>query len=290
MRLLFVHGIAQGGKDPVKLKETWLETLQAGFAKAGRPWPKNVAVDFPYYGDILDGFVAQESLPLPDDVLTKGPGTRNDLQEFMSSVLNEMAQRGVVTEAQIRARMDPQAPQEKGLQNWSWIIAIAQAIDAQFTPLSEFFIEQFLKEVFVYARRGDAAEIINDTVLAKLTGEPTVVVGHSLGSVVAYNVLRHNSAGRDIRGFVTVGSPLAIKALAASLGALEYPVAKTVGWLNAYDKKDIVALNPLKPAFKVTLPLRDYDEVKNTTSNHHGIIGYLNDPKVAEHIAQVLLA
>lgn len=288
MRILFVHGIAQGGKDRAQLEKVWVETLQEGFDQAGKPWPKDLAVDFPFYGDVLDAFVREEDLPRPDDVLAKGAGGNDEFEVFTQAALDEMQQDGPVTEAEVQAQMDPATSQEKGIQNWGWVRAIARAIDRRLTPVSEFTIEHFLREVFVYTARKHVTKEINDIVVEKLTGEPTVVVGHSLGTVVAYNVLRQGLAGRDIRGFVTVGSPLGLKTLAPTLGVLGHPVPQA-GWFNAYDHRDIVALHPLEsPYFKVKPLIANHGKVNNSTDNRHGIIGYLNDRQVAERIAQAM--
>jgi hypothetical protein len=66
-------------------------------------------------------------------------------------------------------------------------------------------------------------------------------VGHSLGTVVAYNVLR---SGRKVPLYVTVGSPLGIRATRKTLSPIENPIGNK-GWYNAYDGRDVVALYPL---------------------------------------------
>ena len=285
MRVLFIHGIAQGGKNPAQLEKTWTETLQEGFRHAQKTWPTDIKVDFPYYGDKLDGLVMGEDLP-PPEVMTKGPSQVSDFDSFTRATLDQI-QKESISEAEVRAEMEPAASQEKGIQNWAWVRAIARVLDYRLTPVSDFTIEHFLREVFVYTSRKSATSAINAIIEAKLTSEPTVVVGHSLGTVVAYNVLR-GAKGLDIRGLVTVGSPLGLKALAPKLGVLTNPVA-TNAWFNAFDPKDIVALRPLAmPHFGVNPAVVNHGEVVNNTSNRHGIVGYLNDRKVASRIAELL--
>lgn len=288
MRLLFVHGIAQGGKDPDTLRRVWIETLQEGFDAARLPWPRDLTIDLPHYGNVLDQFVASEDLPPAHDVQGKGnaPAAGSAYGEFVRDALDDL-QEAKVPEAEVRAQLDPAAPQGKGPQNWPWVRAVAQAIDERLTPLSEFTIDRALREVFVYARRPYATREINALIAAALTPEPTVVVSHSLGTVIAYHVLRA-AQGRDVRGFVTLGSPLGLRALADTLGVLEHPVPK-VGWFNAFDPRDIVALRPLTaPYFEVDPAIDNHGKVDNNTDNRHGIIGYLNDAQVAARIAKAL--
>jgi pimeloyl-ACP methyl ester carboxylesterase len=203
----------------------------------------------------------------------------------MQSALGEIQEKSDITDAEVRANMDPTAPQEKGVQNWGWVQAIARAIDNRLTRTSSFTIERFLRDVFLYISRRDVQRRIDEIVEAKLTAEPTIVVGHSLGSVVAYNVVRRNRQSIDLRKFITVGSPLGLRAISSKLGVPENP-AGADGWYNAYDERDIVALNPLDNVYFPANPsIVNNNRDRNKTDNRHGIIGYLNDRDVAEQIA-----
>src|ERR1700730_4932348 len=76
------------------------------------------------------------------------------------------------------------------------------------------------------------------------TDKPTIVVAHSLGSVVPYNVLRADTQALSVSLFTTVGSPLGIRAIRDQLVPLAFP-AHVRAWYNAYDTRDVVALFPL---------------------------------------------
>jgi hypothetical protein len=288
MRVLMVHGRSQGGKLADELLSTWVDTLREGFTAATKEWPDKVQFDFPYYADELDRFAAQKNLPTPTDVVAKGTGQNQEFEQFMQSALDEMKRNTTISDEEVRQHMDPTAPQEKGVQNWNWVQAIARAIDTRFTGTSTFTIEKFLRDVFVYVNHRDVERKINAIVEAKLTAEPTVVVGHSLGSVVAYKVILRNRAKLNLRKFITVGSPLGLKAISSKLGVPENPGGED-GWYNAYDERDIVALNPLDNVYFRTDPaIVNNNKVKNKTDNRHGIIGYLNDRDVAAQIAAAL--
>ncbi len=49
MRLVFVHGINQQGKDPEILKSTWIGDLEAGIGRPGAL--AGVDISMPFYGD-----------------------------------------------------------------------------------------------------------------------------------------------------------------------------------------------------------------------------------------------
>jgi hypothetical protein len=113
-----------------------------------------------------------------------------------------------------------------------------------------------------------------------------VVVGHSLGSVVAYHVL-HSQTDVRVPLFATVGSPLAISAVERRLKVRPSQPTCVNKWYNAFDRKDIVALNPLnKNHFKVSVRIENNAKVYNDTENHHGISGYLRDRNIASKISE----
>lgn len=288
MRILFIHGMAQGGKDPVTLKQTWIDTLNKGLAAAGKTLPDGVSFDFPFYGDKLVSFTSATALPMPKDVLAKGGPGGKDLkfEEFTESVLKDMLKQSVLTEKDVEAEMDENDAlvQEKAFQNWTWVRNIARAIDKHFPSMTEKAIEQFLSEVYLYVNSPGVTQSINAIVEKMLTDEPTVVVSHSLGTVVGYKVIMSNQSRLHLCKHVTIGSPLGIEAISSKLGIPENIALD--GWYNTYDKDDIVALNPLNEKYFPTDPSIDNNNsVNNHTDNEHGIIGYLNDKNVAKVIA-----
>jgi hypothetical protein len=107
--------------------------------------------------------------------------------------------------------------------------------------------------------------------------------------VVSYNILRDHSDSK-VRKFITIGSPLGLNSVRKYLKVpLRMPVCVENGWFNAYDKRDVVSLNPLDQThFNVSPPIVNKSHVENGTSNRHGIEGYLNDEEVAREIYEAL--
>jgi alpha-beta hydrolase superfamily lysophospholipase len=125
-------------------------------------------------------------------------------------------------------------------------------------------------------------------VTQKLTDQPTVVIGHSLGSVVAYSVLSRDARALKIPLYLTVGCPLGIRAVRDQFRPIRRPAAIT-DWYNAFDTRDVVALYPLDAqSFPVQPPIENNSTVKNKTDNRHGISGYLDDPNVGNKIGGTL--
>ena len=289
MRILFIHGRSQGKKSSDILREEWGAALARGLADAGLRLPDGIASDYPFYGKTLDDFVDQAKLPKVSDIVSMG-GSSGDpgFDSFTRSVLQEIESRGEISEEDVRAQMDPGSEiTEMGPQNWAWVRAFVRAVDARWPGFSGARINDFLTDVWLYLDKPAVQSAIDAIIEAELTDEPTLVVSHSLGTVVAYNILRKNKM--NLIGLMTLGSPLAIKAITAKLGLLENVAPRR--WVNAYDVADIVALNPLDSThFPVAPKIANYGGVENTTGNHHGIggnppeRGYLLDAKILEQM------
>jgi hypothetical protein len=279
MRVLFVHGRSQEHKDPEKLKAQWIEALNKGLQKAGLSLPAGAVIDFPFYGDRLDQFVQQFELPADPAIVPKGSPAFDEYAGFRRQVADEIQLRVGISDAQVQAELGS-APAEKGLQNWKWVHAVVRLIDRHITDVSQGTIEVFLRDVFLYTRRDAVRNAIDRIVADLLVQDTTVVVGHSLGSVVAYNVLKARST--PLPAYVTMGSPLAIRAVRRSVTPISNPFGAK-RWYNAYDRRDIVALYPLDAEnFDVDPSIFNNGTVNNHTDNRHGIAGYLDDASVAK--------
>jgi pimeloyl-ACP methyl ester carboxylesterase len=285
--LLFIHGRGQGASDPTVLQSQWMDILRRGAQTLGRTVPSTVSVGFPFYGKVLDELANAANLPLTADIQTRGAAPDNGLLAFQDQVAEDIRARTGITDQEILDELGPQ-PQEHGPLNWAWVLAILRAIDKHAGGLSQTAIEEFTRDVYLYVTRAGVRDAIDAIVRTKLTERPTVVVAHSLGSVVAYNVLRTDPRNLNIPLLVTVGCPLGIRAIRNQLIPLKFPKPIHT-WYNAFDTRDVVALFPLDgDNFPVTPAVTNFNGVKNHTDDRHGIDGYLDDGNVATHILDVL--
>lgn len=279
-RVVFVHGRGQGGFDPVALKAAWMEALQRGCQALGRSFPGDVEVAFPYYGDTLDEFVRQAAVPLTADVQSRGVAVNSDFLAFEAELAEELRQGAGITDAQVDEAYGDN-PKAKGPQNWEWVQALLRALDQHGGGISQKSIETFTRDVYLYLTSDRVRTEIDRIVAAQLSTEPAVVVGHSLGSVVSYHVLRTDPRALCVPLYVTVGSPLGVRSIRKRLRPLRHP-GRGSAWFNAFDERDVVALYPLDQRnFPVSPAVVNYGKVKNHTDNRHGIAGYLDDGVVA---------
>ncbi len=287
MKLIFVHGRDQQGKIPVALQSEWDTAWNEGLIAAGLTRRTPLDVIFPFYGDKLDALVKATKTPLVAGVLARGAGDTFEA-EFRGNLIVEMAQNAGVTDADI-LRNTTEVVTEKGPLNWGWVQSILRALDE--LPGGETWIDIFTRDVYVYLTFPAIREQIDAIVNAAIPDEPCVVVGHSLGSVVAYNVLMKRASPTNVRGFVTVGSPLGMRTIQRYLTKPTAIPTVIKTWFNGYDDADVVALRALDGhEFPGTPLIENVADIQNATDNHHGIIHYLDKPAIATWIHQSLTA
>jgi pimeloyl-ACP methyl ester carboxylesterase len=281
VKVVFIHGRAQGGKDEDELQAKWERAFDDGLAAAELSRPAGLEIGFPFYGDLLDDLIEQLDSESLEKVVERGVEAGNADVEFMAEFLEEIAAGNGISDKEIYENFDQDAT-ERGPLNWGWIRALAKTLDKS-NKLGDMALEKFTRDVFLYLTNRNVRRRIDAVVEPHLSGEPCVVVGHSLGSVVGFNVLRHSA--HAVSRYVTVGSPLGVKAVKRRL---QRPLAmppNTGDWYNAMDEDDIVALHPLDNRhFGITPPIKNFTDVDNQTDNQHGIVGYLPEPWVAEAI------
>ena len=298
-QLVLVHGISQEHKDSVVLKAEWLDALQEGLAKSNLklPIPEH-DVRFPYYGDALYDLVEGQTADEAAQVVVRGEGIDDFEKRFALDVIQEIQLKEGITDTQI-AEVVSDDVVEKGPQNWGWVRGILKAVDRFVPHGSGAGIALATHCVYVYLNNSAVRDTIEKGVVAAVTpGVETVVVGHSLGSVVSYNLLRREGQlrGWKVSLLVTVGSPLAVHAIRKALKSFAPTrcpecVSK---WFNAMDSRDVVALYPLDaksfPLNPENPAIENKTDVRNRTSNRHGIAGYLDDQEVAKRIYDALIA
>ena len=300
--LVFVHGRSQQRKDAAALKAEWLGALNKGLAKSGLALPiPETQVRFPFYGDTLMDLIDGKSPAEAAKVIIKGTIAAADeaTRQFVQDVLEEIKAARNISDAEVADEAkkvvaeeggDPRVA-EKGPLNWGWVQGILRAIDNHVPGGSHKAVATFTSDVHHYLSNDAISGPLNDGVLQAIKPEvETVVVGHSLGSVVSYNLLKNKGEelGWKVPLYVTVGSPLAIKRIRTAMSPIKHPPC--VGkWFNAMDPNDVVALFPLdKGHFNINPGIENKTDVNNWTDNQHGIIGYLDDAEVAKRIHDAL--
>jgi hypothetical protein len=281
MKVVFVHGRAQENKDPAELEGDWRTALSDGIVKAGGIVPNPLESAFPYYGNLLFGLTngtiqADRSSLTPKGVASSNPQELEFFADVTTEIVAVKGLEGAAAAADLKAR---------DFQNWESVLATLRLVD-HVPYATDFSISTFLKDVWTYlTNKGVRLQIdaLVDADIPKPGGESCIVVAHSLGTIVAYNVLRQRKDLTNVRGFVTIGSPLGIEAITKKLpsagGTRSTPPVPF--WFNGRDKQDTVALREIT-AFGGMPKVLNYSDVENTSHNHHGAVEYLSDKAVAQ--------
>jgi hypothetical protein len=288
--LVLIHGRSQGGKDSVQLKEQWLVALRDGLGQDAGNILAGVDIRFPFYGDELDAWVQRAEVATPADARGPGDGSAVDSNylAFQQAVAAEiLARHGLDAAAQ--ANEVPQAARGAGERSPEWVQGLLRLLD-NVPGVTGLFIATIMRDVYLYLRHPAAQAAIDRIVTPTLSGR-CVVVAHSLGTVVAYRLLKAASVG-DAPLLLTLGSPLGIGPVRAAIVPRKAP-SIVARWINGYDDRDDVALYPLgQGRFQLApaMPIEDIGGIDNRTANHHGIVEYLNKPPIARRIAEALQA
>ena len=173
----------------------------------------SIDIALPFYGDVLDEMTAAYDLPLTSEITTKGDEVQDRFLAFQSEVTDQMRLKAGITDAQVDAIYGDN-PRPKGPENWEWLQAAFIALDRvgrrRWQRIGDR--EAPSRRLHLYHQpdgKGRHQRTVDQT---EWGDQPTVIVAHSLGTVVAYDILREFTAP-EVPLFVTLGSPLGITAI-----------------------------------------------------------------------------
>ncbi|MGW4369028.1 hypothetical protein ACWEKT_25610 [Nocardia takedensis] len=327
--LLFVHGRSQASddeiaRDPQRLaayvlnkKRQWLAGLSKGLIAVGLEGIDESRVIFPFYGntfaDEIRSFEADGGRRPELEMLSTDTATLEDalVRTKVATLLDAANALGYDPATELGYSdpgvgiTDRDPAQEIGFDD---ILALPVARGAlQFlsrkTGAPGLIIERFLEDVAYYLEMKQMRDKVLGIVEHELrevvpTGGDIVVVGHSLGSIVAYDLLTLLPTSYRIAMFVTAGSPLGFPIVQKNLLGKQVGTKPAVpsivpprpaAWLNAYDVLDIVALiHPLAGTFHESVAGQLVDERTHNPTGPHAIEDYLSDPDIAVPIARAM--
>jgi hypothetical protein len=272
---VFVHGLAKK-PAPEKLQEIWLWGLGRDNPMPTVFAPPNAGIDlsaggvpqqFNYYADVFYGtdyeteldsyFEANDSKELAAEDLDKvesdlalpkpvTPRERAFLRDFEAKLAAHLA---------LMPSQPPATPAKVTVGGEQYEIAswlpdeVKQAIIKKAAMEAFYFL--FDKE---YVRKDGARFMVRQELRRRLLdalaqaqarAERTVIVSHSMGTMVAYDVLRNCAQCPPVDTLFTLGSPLGIREVEDELIAVDaddvdFPAARLGRWINVYDPLDPV--------------------------------------------------
>lgn len=274
MQLVLIHGIGNSGLRADQILHEWIEALVSGGAERERIAEARPVVA--YYADLLSAGRIERGFEV---LLREDP----DKAIFLAETANEMqaAYRGSSLRKAKALLRQSETVADPGLAE------LVQGTSAPGLP----DVLGLLDEVYDYLTKPGLRAAIDARVGAAFTDQTSVVIGHSLGSVVAYRQLRiRASKGLPAaRRLITCGSPLSFRTVRRLIDqTFTYP-EQLGDWRNAFDGNDPVALGrafPM-PTGGSSQTVR-HARVRNPTLLHHMADGYLRTAPMVRWTVEAL--
>lgn len=261
--IVLVHGIAQEQSGVDRLEREWVPDLASGIRATRRPGANEVAdellysmahpktglsVRMAFYGDL---FLDPGVQGMNDDLSELDVDQVAFAEALACQWLRHAASRdGHLDRDNARlllASLEP-SPHDQGLRHRVGASAIRAAAQVRWLAylgmgVAQSCVNRSLRQVTLYLTdpkvRVEALARIHELV----GPETRAIIGHSLGSVVAYEYLQSHE-GFKLPLFLTLGSPLALDwMIYRKLIAAGYP-QNVRRWVNLADRDDIVAADP----------------------------------------------
>ncbi|MEU0528981.1 hypothetical protein [Amycolatopsis tolypomycina] len=273
MDVVGVHGIGQQQLGRRTLLSRWHEALLDGVEReAGYPGP-DVEFDVAFYGDLF--------LPAGLDPAAKGAsvGVAEPIGPDEAAFLAEFAAEQAEILGTTVAQAEKDAEEEKSvLKPLRGLLGLfARRVD----PGRALACVPVVRQVWQYLTDDELAKRARTRVKEVSGTGCRVLVGHSLGSVVAYEALALGAVvAPEI--LITLGSPLASKAVRKRLrgGSLTKPDGVR-SWVNVADPRDPVAVAGTLAKFGA-----QDREVKNG-SDPHSAVNYLRKKETGSAVLGV---
>jgi hypothetical protein len=232
-----VHGIAQQQLGRHQLQAPWARALADGLERStGRPGPVP-GLDIAFYGDLFltapggdDKGSGVEARPDGD------AGTDAEISDLLAAGGEVLSEDELAMEATSRKDAFGRVPLP--------LQAVVAAMDRRFGARAGALFVGELCQARRYLLDPNLKATVDARVAEAVTGECRALIGHSLGSVVAFEYLRQHPE-RHLDLLLTLGSPLGFRAVQHLMPDLTFGakgVPDNVGaWVNLRDPHDPVA-------------------------------------------------
>jgi hypothetical protein len=290
MNVLMIHGIGQEGSTQQELIDKWTNCLH-GVAPS---LLKGSNVNMPYYGTTLANWTTgktKAAVSMGTDNTVVDIGDDKEMK-FLASALEEAFVVSGGGEAEIEAAIEEAGENTVPMDTFLGrrVAGLARALE-KMSPAKGSILLRVVKQAHTYLSAPGAGTAVDSIVRPYLQESPQVLITHSLGTVIAFKLLREMEAGGksvEIPLLITMGSPLGLDALKKKLGPPRYKPSFVKRWANFYDPSDLVALGKALDKDTFAAGIENDGGVNNQTSNAHGIVGYLPHEGVISALKKVL--
>jgi hypothetical protein len=260
-----IHGIWNHRSRRTRMHEEWHAAISDGLTDIRSAHADVVTLECSFYGhEYNDGKAVDDPPYTATDLDT---GFETEFAEAMAAALPD----------------EDQDPGHKGARD-----ALVRLVNADLMDGVMAKLVGFVKQVRRYLEDDEFRGLVHAEVTAAMRTRPKVVVGHSLGSVIAYDWLQQNTPD-DPPALITIGSPLGFetirKRLDQPMDRSRWPDGART-WTNIAAGLDPVALvkdlGPLYHPDIEDLPCR------NPAKTAHSALDYLGNVRTARSIDKAL--
>jgi hypothetical protein len=283
-----IHGIAQQFRGGYQLGTVWHDSLRDGLAAAGyRPIAEALArtdLRVAFFGDLFRPPGAMAAAGPSFSARDIQPGLERDLLSafFVAAVLQDPSL-GAPEGGMGPGRTSVQVMLDRLAQSPTFARIARRALIGNLKQVSAFLTDPATKQS-VLAR-----------VREHVTDDTKVVIGHSLGSVIAYEYLCRDRPP-SVKLLVTLGSPLGIpnvvfdKLRPSPVNGIGAWPGDLAAWANVADPDDVVALRKdLAPLFPGTAGGQAVaDCLVDNGDEPHAIDRYLNARETGSALGDAL--
>jgi hypothetical protein len=297
--IIGIHGL--GNKPPQEiLKKWWKRSIFEGLAAIGHP-RFFFKFELVYWANLLH--------PQPLNPAEKDKNNPAYLKEFYVPAKKQTPRAPSKIRRKILDYLEKQFDR----------IFLKEDLSIHLASISDLIIRSFFKDLDAYysqksIRVGERNFLVKDIirsqlerVLMKHRKKEILIIGHSMGSIIAYDVLTNSLPQIQIDTFITIGSPLGLPIIVSKIASeqrkklvtkarLQTPENVMKNWYNFSDLNDKVAFNySLEDDYDQNsrrvqvidkIVYNDYEV--NGNRNPHKIYGYLRAPELAEIIQEFI--
>jgi hypothetical protein len=309
VKIVLVHGIDNEQLTPDGVEAEWLLALAGGVRLAGRPdladrlWPPRSRPDAidcrsAYYGDL---FRTPDQMGGAADLRELTPEQATFAEGLAVEWLDRIAGRAPESSpdaAQARFALelyrDSGGVEPQGMGNLQRQVLKTLARHPWMARPGMAFAQRFVVAALVQVTRYLSDELIRalaqQRVLDLIEEDTRILIGHSLGSVVAYEAA-HRLA-QPLPLLLTLGSPLGLRTIVTDRLRPPPSFPPRVGrWMNVADRDVVVAAEPdLRPLFAgdPAASSRFEGVLVDNGSAPHSPVHYLGKTAVGRAISEAL--
>ena len=285
MRIILVHGINNENNSSEGIIDGWLAAIKPHMDPAIFSRMRSADIAAPFYGKVLHEWTEKRGRGAAPIAQAAGDPD-SDEARFYKRALEEFLPAVGVSESEIRAMEDTTAPVEQGLPHDRRLLALLRALET-ISPLKGQAVLRLIPQAFTYLNRQGATRDIDQIVRPYLSGDPCIVIAHSLGTIVTFRLLR-GEPGADVPFYLTLGSPLAVQAVKLAIGPPFGRCSRIKRWVNAIDPNDAVTVGRALTPTTFGNGIENIGDVDNGSEDPHSVARYLTSPDVVAALTSAL--